>query len=237
MTEILNKFVDSLKNTIGENLVSIILFGSRARNLDSSSKSDFNLLLVLKSSRYELLELLDKGLLKRWVNQRNPVPLIFTEGEFKKSNDVFPIEFEDIISNHKVLFGKDVLSGLKIDNSNLKHQCEYELKSKLVRLRQHWLVNRRKKKAILNILMDSISSVLTVIKHIVKLTGENIPEKKIDAPGILAKKTNINPEIFNKIYSAKHNEKDGKILNPEEAVKEYLIQIEKIVNFVDNLKD
>ena len=44
-------FIDDLKNTHGNNLVSVILYGSAAVNATSSAPEDFNLLIALRQIR------------------------------------------------------------------------------------------------------------------------------------------------------------------------------------------
>jgi len=46
-----------------------------------------------------------------------PAPLLLSEHEVQTSTDCFAIEFHDIKSHHRILQGKDVISGLVIDNS------------------------------------------------------------------------------------------------------------------------
>jgi len=235
MEEMLDKFVNAAKEALGDGLVSVILYGSKAGETDSEKKSDYNLLLILKNYHYELLSKLDSRTLKKWVRKGNPPPMIFVQEEFLKSADVFPIEFIDMVSNHNVLYGKDLLENIKIDVANLRHECEYELKAKLLRLRQQWLLNRRNRKALRNILAGTISSILVILKHVVKLSGDKMPEKKIDAPDILSKRCGVNPEIFKGIYAIKHGYADIRKFRPEEIFKEYLVQIEKVVSYLDSL--
>ena len=51
-------------------------------------------------------------------------------------SDTFSIEFHDIRENHLLLFGKDVVSTLAVEDSFYRAQVEHELRAKLLRLRQ-----------------------------------------------------------------------------------------------------
>jgi hypothetical protein len=63
-------------------------------------------------------------------------PLIMTPELIKSSADVFPVEFLDLRLMHKAVVGHDHLSDIRIEKKYLRLQCERELKSMLVNLRQ-----------------------------------------------------------------------------------------------------
>ncbi len=59
-----------------------------------------------------------------------------SEHEVATSTDCFPIEFHDMTRQHRLLYGKDVVSTMRVDNSFYRAQVEHELRAKLLRLRQ-----------------------------------------------------------------------------------------------------
>jgi len=61
--------------------------------------------------------------------------MIFTVSEFLSSDDVFPIEYLDMKDGHKLLYGRDFLSEINVSDANLRHECEFDLRSKLLKLR------------------------------------------------------------------------------------------------------
>ena len=63
-----------------------------------------------------------------------------TRDELERSADVFTIELLDMQQHHRVLFGEDVLKGLQIPMDLHRVQVEYELREKLILLRQHILL-------------------------------------------------------------------------------------------------
>ena len=60
----LDKFVEELKNTLGENLLSVIAFGSQANVEDA--KSNLNLMIVTNELTAENLYDISKPV-KKWV--------------------------------------------------------------------------------------------------------------------------------------------------------------------------
>ena len=74
----LDKFVEELKNTLGENLLSVIAFGSQANVEDA--KSNLNLMIVTNELTAENLYDISKPV-KKWVKGKNPIPVIMNRDE------------------------------------------------------------------------------------------------------------------------------------------------------------
>ena len=235
MEEILDNFINSIKDILQDNLIAAVLYGSKSSEGDSGSGSDYNLLLAIRDFDYTLLEKLDKKVLRHWIKAGNPAPFILTEQELLKSTDVFPAEFLDIASSHKLLYGKDIFRNIVISDANLRHECEYELRSKLLKLRRQWLMYSKEDKILKDILTGSISSFLSIFRHAVKLSGEAIPAKKLDTLEILQKRCGIDAELFRMVYKIKHSEKGLPAYKADDLMRRYLKEIEKIIVFVDGL--
>jgi predicted nucleotidyltransferase len=234
MPEILNKFIKEVKNAYGHNLKSIVLFGSKASGEDTEKHSDHNLLFIVEKIDFKDLKSLNK-IIKPWIKKGNPPPLIFTADKLKSSTDVFPVEFYDMKDHHKVLFGEDPLKDLKIEDKNLRHECEFELKGKLLKLQQGYVSSRNKADA-RNLLINSVSTFLLLFRHTIRLFGGTPPLKRLDALKILAEKTGLNPSVFVTIFNMKQGDREALKKDPEPLMEEYLKEIEKIVDAVDKLQ-
>src|ERR1700748_2506533 len=99
--EKLTEVVRRLQEAAGENLQSVILYGSGARGDFHNRKSDLNLLCILKSAK--ATELTRIASVVRWWSEqlREPAPRIFTREELLHSADVFSIELLDIGQAHR----------------------------------------------------------------------------------------------------------------------------------------
>ncbi|MFH1541389.1 MAG: hypothetical protein ABID79_06045 [Elusimicrobiota bacterium] len=233
MEDILSKFVDNVKIIYGLNLKSVVLYGSKASGEDTKKHSDNNILLILDDIKFSDLKSLNK-IIKFWTKKGNQPPLIFTTEQFRKSADVFPIEFLDMKDNHKILYGEDPLENLEIGNTHLRHECEFELKGKLLKLRQGYVASRNKSD-IKNLLVNSITSFLILFRHIIRLFNETPPTKRLDALNILSKKTGLNQSVFINIFNMKQGNSQALKLDQESVIEEYLKEIEKIVDVVDDI--
>ena len=227
-------FIRNLNDTYGSDLISAILYGSAASGEFIESNSNFNLLIVLNST--ELGNLIKAKTFINKISFSRINPVFFTEEYLKSSLDVFPIEFLDMKENYSVLFGKDVLKDLNIDTSNLRFQCEQELKSKLINLKQQYLrINLKDKKALGNLLFKNFTSLMHIMRNLIRLKNVIPPYKKID---ILRQATvEIQVPITNllKILEAKNN---PIALSAEEIntlIIAFCADLEKIIRIVDQL--
>ncbi|HBU69477.1 MAG TPA: hypothetical protein DEE98_03735 [Elusimicrobia bacterium] len=230
----LNDYLDALKKNLGGELESVILYGSKAFG-EELKGSDHNLLVVLGSARPELMEKLHSDTLK-WTALGNRPPMFFTAGELRGACDVFPIEFNDIKEKHKVLHGSDVAAGLKVENTHLRHECEYELRGKLLKLRQSYIMSAGKPGILCGIMADTVSSVAVLFRHVVTLFGEKAPEKKYDSFKVLSARTGIDAAIFEEIIRLRNGAAVKGASEAGALMGQYMSQIEKVIKAVDEIK-
>ena len=74
-----------------------------------------------------------------WHRAGCATPLLLTRDEFAGSLDAFPIEYGEILDTHRVLFGADPFAGLTIRDEDLRRECEMQVKSHLVHLRENYI--------------------------------------------------------------------------------------------------
>ena len=172
----LEQFINEIKTIYDERLVSIVLFGSAAAEDFSQKYSDYNLIIILNEVTPAELAKASR-VTKKWVKSGNSVPIFFDPHHINTSTDVFPIEFYDIKENRKILFGTDPFTGIKIDPVNLRHQCESELKGKILQLQSRYIELCYREREISRLMMESLSTFLSVFKGIVRMMGHE-PEKK-----------------------------------------------------------
>src|SRR5690348_5996844 len=103
----LEELVNRLKVAAGDNLQSIVLFGSAVAGEFSAEHSDLNILCLLERTGSADLAQLHPAI-DWWTEEEgHRVPLLFTFDELCRSGHVFPIEFFDIKRHHRILFGPD----------------------------------------------------------------------------------------------------------------------------------
>src|SRR5580704_1297117 len=135
MEKLLSQLVEKLRKAFGERLISVVLYGSAACGDHQPKFSDINVLCVLVEIAPRELAACEE--ISRWWRERGKAALLLmTEREVSESADCFAVEFTGIERCHRLLYGKDVISGLAIGRQFYRAQVERELRGKLLRLRQ-----------------------------------------------------------------------------------------------------
>ena len=106
-----------IKEILGENLVTLAEY---------YNGNERNLLAVCNTLDFESL---------RKLKDIKEIPFFLTKEEIIDGIDVFPIEFLNIRQHHKILYGEDFLKDIEISKKDLRHQLEFEFRSKLIHLR------------------------------------------------------------------------------------------------------
>jgi len=228
---ILQKLTQGLKDVYREGLVSIILYGSAVSGEFVDKHSNLNLLVVLKSTDLENLKKSSK--LIRKFNMINA--LFLTENYIANSIDIFPIEFLDMQENHFVIYGKDILKDIHIDIRNLRFQCEQELKAKLLKLRQTYLMLHDNTTALRNLLFLSFTSILHIIRNVLRLKGKKPPYLKQDILKEIGTEFRIDIMLWEKILAAKNKQVKLSRKEIEQLFVNFVKELESIVTIVDKL--
>jgi hypothetical protein len=230
-----NQLVERLRKAYGDRLVSVVLYGSAAGGDHRPKYSDFNILCVLSGLGPRELDA-GEEIFRWWRNLGSPAPLLVTEHELATSTDCFAIEFLDIQKQHRVLHGRDVISGLAIDVSFYRAQVEHELRAKLVRLRQKATGMMSQPDLLRRLLVDSVSTFCVLFRHALALDGVEAPAGK---RGIIEKAREhfgINAEPFEKLLDIREDRLKPRELQPWAALGPYLEEIGRVIDAVDRLE-
>lgn len=221
-----------LQELLGANLQCIILYGSAAAGDYQAKGSDYNLLVVAQPMTLAILQSLASPT-QSWIKAGNPPPLFLTEQNLKNSADVFPLELLDMQENHQVLYGRDLLKEITVSPDNLRHQLEYELKSKLIRLREHYLMVCGNSKEVMSLMVDSLSSILVLFRGALRLFNEPAPAPKMDALRLLSDRLQFPADVFETIQQLKTGSISAKNIQADELFGRYLTKIETVADYID----
>jgi len=229
-------FIDDLKATHGRNLASVVLYGSAATGDFVKNQSDYNLLIALHKITPEDLRAAQAPM-REWSRLGYSVPVYFTVSELQNAADVFPIEFNQIEQAHVVLYGENVLASLNISDQYLRHQTEYELRSKLIKLRRAFIPASTSNQSLTALMANSLSDFITVFRAVLLLHNVAPPIAKHDIIAATARQLKIDGEPFEKILNFKENN-SAKSLDDKSANQlfaDYMKQIENVVEAVDKV--
>lgn len=229
----LAQLVTSLRETVGDNLSSIVLYGATAIAEDADHRSDHNVLIVLRSANFVDLKTCAQAL-RAWHGDRQLPPVIFTVDELKSSVDVFPIEFLQMETARKVLFGSDPFASLEISSENLRHQTEYDLRTKFTQLRRLYVAQSPSGQELANLMIDSFASFAALFRAVLILRGEEPPLTKADTVRSTVKSFNLNSAPFEWILARKSSPRSAAD-EAERMFAAYLDEIAKVIDAVDQL--
>lgn len=227
-------FISDLRATHGKNLASVILYGSAAAGDFVAEASDYNILVALNNIGPADLRNAHPCI-REWTRMGHPVPVYFTVSELKNAADVFPIEFSAMESARKVLYGTDVLADLKLSNANLRHQVEYELRSKLIGLRRADIAVSTSGEALAMLMAGSLPSIVTLFRAALILFDINASTNKREVVALAAEHLGINGRPFEKIINIRKNDFTEELdeIAANKLFGEYLEEIEKVIAAVD----
>jgi len=231
----INEFISRLRAASGNNLQSVILYGSAADGEFHPQFSNLNLLCVLRESSFATLTALAPAV-EWWTRRKQHAPLLLTAEELERSTDVFSIELLDMQQRHRVLFGDDVLSGLHIPLHWHRAQLEYELREKLILLRGR-LLAANNKKLLWKLLFGSLSTFATLFRHGLIALGETPPKAKREAIQALAARIPFDPSAFLQLLDIREGKADTKQFDVTDVFARYLAAVQQVTAAVDKMLD
>jgi len=232
----IQEFIRRARESAEANIESIILFGSAATGDFHTGLSDVNLFCVLRDTSFASFQRLAPAV-KWWEGQRQPPPLCMTRHELERSTDVFTIELLDMVQHHRVLFGDDVLETLHIPMNVHRIQVEYELREKLVLLRQHVLVAANDDSRLWDVVLHSVPSFVTLFRHALIVLGAESPSRRREAVAAAGKLLTFDTSPIEQVLDVRERKLEKKKLDLKELCAGYLAAIERVAEAVDQAAD
>ena len=228
-------FLDMILEHHQNKVHSVHLVGSALTQDYDSKTSDINSVVVLHRMDLTFLEFL-APLGKKYGKKKIAAPLIMTPDYIENSLDVFPIEFLNIKLLHHTVFGEDIFQDLVINNSDLRHQCERELKVKLIGLRQGYILASGNQGILSKGFEESFAGYMPLFKAIIVLHGKVAPRNNTEIITILETLTDIRLDVFHQVLDLKRRKKKPTIDQLKMVFKDYYEAIEKLGNITDALE-
>ncbi len=231
--DIKEALVADLTKAFGNNLLSVVMFGSAATERYVPGKSDINIILIVKDESVQALSGLNR-LEKKWKCRKVVFSFFFTSEYINNSLDSYPLEFLEIQKEHLLLHGNDFFKDLKVSRMFLRLQCERELKGKLLHLKREFIRRHHKKRYLQELLKISFPQFIIIFRGVLYSSGlDFIPKQTVDAIKNLRSTLNVDTSILNRI-SSNQIPSDYDRLNG--FFIEYIRAVESISNAVDKMK-
>lgn len=235
--ESLKNFVEDLRSTHGENLASVMLYGSAAAGDAMAERFGLNMLVALHSITPADLRLAQAPA-REWQRLGQPMPVYFTLRELSEGADVFPIEFHQMARTRKVLFGRDPFELVGLSNANLRHQTEYELRGKLIQLRRSFIPASGSPEKLAQLMSESLGTFSSLFRPVLILHGAEPPVTKVEAVRAIVQLLGLEGDTFERIFTLRDVGADQFAMTEEQVdslFASYMQQIERVIEAVDRL--
>jgi hypothetical protein len=157
--------------------------------------------------------------------------------ELERSADVFSIELVDMQRHHRVLLGDDRLNGLRVPMQLHRAQVEYELREKIVLLRQRLLQSAVNDRDLWDLLLGSFAAFATLFRHSLIALGDDTPRSKREAIQALAARIQFDPSALLQLLDVRERKVDRKNCDVRDVFARYLVAVQQVTAAVDTMLD
>jgi hypothetical protein len=232
--KLLTSLVEKLRKVYGDGLVAVVLYGSAATGDHQSRYSDYNVLCVLNQVTPRELAV-SEDVFRWWREQGSPAPLLLSEEELATSVDCFAIEFRDIHATHRLLFGRDVIAPLALNDTFYRAQVEHELRAKFLRFRQKAATMYSDPDLLRRLLVDSISTFCVLFRHALVLYGEAAAPTKRDAIARARDRFGIEAHVFERVLDLREEHIKPRDVDAPRLLADYMKGISTVIDAVDRV--
>ncbi|MCX5819590.1 MAG: hypothetical protein NT047_06735 [Deltaproteobacteria bacterium] len=232
--EIFAEITGDYRKIFGEDLISIILYGSGAGEDYMPGKSDLNFLITLTDRG---LEGLDRVLetVGRWRKRNVAIPLFMTREYLAGSQDAYPIKFLNMKRIYIVVMGEDVLAPLAFDPRNIRLQLERELRGKLLHLRSGYLATEGKTRKIRELIGASLTAFVSLFGALLYLKNLEIPKGKRDIITAGSGAFGVDTAVFLKCEEIRGRTDRFSSAEVQAVFRDYLREVGRLCEMIDRM--
>ena len=225
------QFAESVRGALGAHLVSLVLFGSAARRGDGGPADTIVILDRVDGAALASLAAASRD----WLKDGHPAPLVFGEGEWKDSADVFAIELGDMRAHHRVLAGRDPWAGVVPRDEDVRRQLEQELRGKVIRLRQAYVGAAREPAELGRAVLGSVSGFLTMLRAVLRLARRDAPADRAALIAQAAPLVGFEAGPVTTLAVAARERRAVKLAPDDPAAAAYLAAVTRTAQYVNDL--
>ena|SRR5205807_936821 len=174
---ILSTFVAAASAAYSDDLRSVVLYGSAAEG-KMTSTSDVNLLVVLRSfSRDKTDRIRDTFLAAQAAI--NLQAMFLLEDEVSSASELFAQKFADILRRHKVIFGNNPFSAVKIERADKIFRLRQILLNLALRQRAAYVSRSQRPEQVSRMLAEAAGPLRAASATLLELEGSPSPDASV----------------------------------------------------------
>lgn len=166
----LTRFIDAAKSAFGDDLVSVVIYGSAAEGRMRAT-SDVNILLVLKRFDTAEADALREPL--RVASAAVDMHAMFLlESEVSLAMEAFAVKFADIAARHRVLYGSDPFASVDPPRDALVRRLKQVLLNLQLRLRERYILLSLREEQLALVIADAAGPLRASAASLLHLEGK-----------------------------------------------------------------
>lgn len=225
-----------VRQALGGEFLSCYLSGSVLHHGFDPAKSGVNLLALVRTLDITMLDRVAAAIPPSGRRGPRIDPLILTERQMRASLDAFPIEWTEIEEVHLLLEGQDVLADLRVPRDNLRLQCEHELRTKLLTLRQAYLQAHGEATGLEAVLRSAASSFATLFRTLLRLRGEEPPASTPKVVERVSDLYQLDARALLEAWQVRFEPRKLRSDEMRDLYRRFVVQIERLVDVIDTLR-
>ncbi len=227
-----------LLDATGSALRALYVYGSALSPTHDKNVSDVNVLLVTGDLPFATLSSIARAMpdvTKRSTGGHIYSPVVLTERQVRGSLDVFPIDFLDLSERRALIQGTDIFADVEVRRRNLRHQCEFELRAKLVGMRQAFLRARGSAEAAHYALSRAAGGSAALFRHLLTLRREPHPDTHEEVARAVARAYGVDGDALVAPFHARRETRAPSGEAPFARLAAHLSALETLIDAVDAL--
>jgi len=176
MREPVERYAGLIRELAGEKALALTLYGAVTAGAFEPAIHTVRNALVLESVDLDMLRRLSEHGAKLG-KARISAPLIMTPEYIKASLDTFPLEMIEIHQQHVTLFGKDYFEDVTFEPAHIRLQCERELKTILIGMRQGLLAAAGRQRLVSELEIDISEGLVRTLRGLLWLKDDKEPRR------------------------------------------------------------
>ena len=221
---------DELLQTFQEHLSAIIRYGEL--KLESKEVRYCEYLIIFYNLNTNILNNLQPLITK--FNPLGARMRIRSHEEFRSSADIFPDFYLELKQNHEIIFGKNELKSIQVDDENLRLSLEFQIRQLAIQFRRAYLRSKGEEKKYRLLLKKGFNELLYIIKYLMVLEGKlkDLSIQKSEIINLAVKEYQLNHKILSEIEAGPRN----KNVDLSSRLADLLLLIHEVEAFTDKLR-
>ena len=188
----LDETVAALQSALGDNLYSLVLYGSAARGDFVEGVSDLNLLVVLNTSAPPAHEALAAAL----RDKPNVEPFAIGRPGLLRTARAFPAKFAAIRRTGRTIHGPDPLADVPHFPDLERFAAEQALRNVRLRLVYNFIKRGGDPKMYTRFVLDFVPALYSACNGALELEGHEIPSGRADQAGLYARVFGVDTRVL-----------------------------------------